>query len=409
MKNEPRLSLYIPKPANRPGDEPSFADLEIPGAGKMPRPPADAEESTLRQVPYGLIRVLDDDCHAVGAWNPQLDPATLLSGLRAMLLNRVFDERLFRVHRQGKTSFYMKSTGEEAISVAMSLALRSGDMCFPTYRMVGWLLARSYPILKLVNQIFSNAADPLQGKQLPILYSAKDFGFYSLSGNLGTRIGHAVGWAMASAYKNDDRIALGVVGEGTTAEGDFHEALTFASVYRAPVILCITNNQWAISSFSGIAGEGETTFAAKALAYGIPGLRVDGNDFLAVWAATRWAEERARLNRGATLIEMFTYRAEGHSTSDDPTKYRPKDEPAAWPLGDPIDRLKRHLGWLGAWDDARHEALRLELEGEVKAAIKAAEAIGTLGNSKPPVASMFDGVFAERDWRVEEQALELRV
>lgn len=409
MKNEPRLSLYIPEPANRPGDEPSFADLEIPAAGTMPRPPADAEELALRQMPYGLIRVLDDDCRAVGAWNPQLDSATLLLGLRAMLLNRVFDERLFRVHRQGKTSFYMKSTGEEAISVAMSLALRSKDMCFPTYRMVGWLLARSYPILKLVNQIFSNAADPLQGKQLPILYSAKDFGFYSLSGNLGTRIGHAVGWAMASAYKNDDRIALGVVGEGTTAEGDFHEALTFASVYRAPVILCITNNQWAISSFSGIAGEGETTFAAKALAYGIPGLRVDGNDFLAVWAATRWAEERARLNQGATLIEMFTYRAEGHSTSDDPTKYRPKDEPAAWPLGDPIDRLKRHLCWLGAWDDARHEALRLELEAEVKAAIKAAEAIGTLGNSKPPVASMFDGVFAERDWRVEEQALELGV
>jgi 2-oxoisovalerate dehydrogenase E1 component alpha subunit len=407
MRNEPCLSLHIPEPDARPGDAPNFADLEIPPAGALDRPATDADETGLRQLPYGLIRVLDDEGRAVGAWDPHLDAPTLLAGLRAMLLNRNFDDRLFRLHRQGKTSFYMKSTGEEAIGVALSLALRAGDMCFPTYRMVGWLLARGYPLLSLINQIFSNAADPLQGKQLPILYSAKDYGFYSLSGNLGTRIGHAVGWAMASAYKQDSRIALGVVGEGTTAEGDFHEALTFASVYRAPVILCVTNNQWAISSFSGIAGEEETTFAAKALAYGLPGLRVDGNDFLAVWAATRWAEERARFNHGATLIEMFTYRAEGHSTSDDPTKYRPQGEAAAWPLGDPIERLKRHLCLLGAWDEARHEALRGELDAEVKEALREGEAIGTLGRSKPPVASMFDGVFAEPDWRLIEQRGEL--
>jgi 2-oxoisovalerate dehydrogenase E1 component alpha subunit len=407
MRNEPCLSLHIPEPDARPGDAPNFADLEIPPAGALDRPATDADETGLRQLPYGLIRVLDDEGRAVGAWDPHLDAPTLLAGLRAMLLNRIFDDRLFRLHRQGKTSFYMKSTGEEAIGVALSLALRAGDMCFPTYRMVGWLLARGYPLLSLINQIFSNAADPLQGKQLPILYSAKDYGFYSLSGNLGTRIGHAVGWAMASAYKQDSRIALGVVGEGTTAEGDFHEALTFASVYRAPVILCVTNNQWAISSFSGIAGEEETTFAAKALAYGLPGLRVDGNDFLAVWAATRWAEERARFNHGATLIEMFTYRAEGHSTSDDPTKYRPQGEAAAWPLGDPIERLKRHLCLLGAWDEARHEALRGELDAEVKEALREGEAIGTLGRSKPPVASMFDGVFAEPDWRLIEQRGEL--
>lgn len=407
MKNEPRLSLHIPEPAARPGDAPSFGDLEIPSAGALDRPATDADEASLRHMPYSLIRVLDDAGQAVGAWNPRLDADTLRAGLRAMMLNRIFDDRLFRLHRQGKTSFYMKSTGEEAISVALSLALRPGDMCFPTYRMVGWLLARDYPLLALVNQIFSNAQDPLQGKQLPVLYSAKDYGFYSLSGNLGTRFGHAVGWAMASAYKQDDRIALGMVGEGTTAEGDFHEALTFASVYRAPAILCVTNNQWAISSFSGIAGEEETTFAAKALAYGLPGLRVDGNDFLAVWAATRWAEERARFNHGATLIEMFTYRAEGHSTSDDPARYRPRGEAAAWPLGDPIERLKSHLCLIGEWDEARHEALHGQLTAAVKEAVLKGEEIGTLGKSKPPLASMFDGVFAEPDWRHLEQRREL--
>jgi len=143
-------------------------------------------------------------------------------------------------------------------------------------------MARDYPLIDMVNQIFSNAEDPLQGKQLPILYSAKDYGFYSLSGNLGSRFGHAVGWAMAKAYRGSDDIAIGYIGEGSTAEGSFHEALTFASVYRAPVILAITNNQWAISFYSGVAGSEQTTFAAKAIAYGIPGLRVDGNDVLAV-------------------------------------------------------------------------------------------------------------------------------
>ncbi|MEM9880020.1 MAG: thiamine pyrophosphate-dependent dehydrogenase E1 component subunit alpha, partial [Pseudomonadota bacterium] len=283
------------------------------------------------------------------------------------------------------------------------LALRQSDMCFPTYRLVGWLLARGYPLIDLINQIFNNAADPLKGKQLPILYSARDYGFYSLSGNVGSRFGHAVGWAMAKAYRASDDIAIGYIGEGTTAEGDFHEALTFASVYRAPVILCVTNNQWAISSFSGIAGANETTFAAKAIGYGVPGLRVDGNDVLAVWAAVEWAAERARAGLGAPLIEFFTYRAEGHSTSDDPSKYRPKDEAQYWPLGDPIERLKTHLNACGAWDDERHAALEASLIARITAAIKEGEAIGTLGQSMPSVKEMFEGVFEEPDWRIIEQ------
>ncbi len=407
--NRPRLSLHIPVPPARPGDAPDFSGLHIPEAGSVPRPLVDTPEAELRDLPFSLVRVLDDDQQAVGPWKPHLSPDVLIAGLRAMLLTRVFDGRLFRAHRQGKTSFYMKSAGEEAIGAAQSMALGRDDMCFPTYRVLSWLMARHYPLVDLVNQIFSNARDPLQGKQLPILYSARDYGFYSLSGNVGSRFGHAVGWAMASAYCEDNKIALAYIGDGTTAEGDFHEALTFAAVYHAPVILCVTNNQWAISSFTGIAGADETTFAAKAIAYGIPGLRVDGNDFLAVWAATEWAAERARANLGATLIELVTYRAEGHSTSDDPTKYRPVDEPGAWPLGDPIDRLKRHLISIGAWSDEQHEALTASLEAEVRAAIKEAEAVGTLGQSKPGVEQMFEGVFKEPDWRIIEQRRELGI
>ncbi len=407
--NLPRLELHIPQPAARPGDTASFDHFEIPPAGSVRRPDTAISEMEMRDLPYSLVRVLDDAGKAVGPWDPSLSPDTLRRGLRAMLLTRAFDERLFRAHRQGKTSFYMKSTGEEAIGAAQSLAMGNGDMCFPTYRVMSWLHARDYPLKEMVNQIFSNADDPLKGRQLPILYSARDYGFYSLSGNVGSRFGHAVGWAMASAYKNDDKIALAYIGEGTTAEGDFHEALTFASVYRAPVILCVTNNQWAISSFSGIAGGNETTFAAKALAYGLPGLRVDGNDFLAVWAATQWAADRARTNHGATLIEFFTYRAAGHSTSDDPTKYRPADEAEHWPLGDPVERLKRHLILSGEWDQKRHDALVGELDELVKAAVKEAEAVGTLGKSKPSIREMFEGVFKEPDWRVIEQRREMGV
>jgi 2-oxoisovalerate dehydrogenase E1 component alpha subunit len=171
----------------------------------------------------------------------------------------------------------------------------------------------------------------------------------------------------------------------------------------------VTNNQWAISTFSGVANAGETTFAAKAIGYGVPGLRVDGNDFLAVCAATLWAVERARANLGATLIEFVTYRAAGHSTSDDPTKYRPADEPQHWPLGDPIARLREHLTLTGVWDDTQHLALEAELTQAVGAAVREGEAIGTLGHSKPGLREMFEGVFSEPDWRVLEQRRELGV
>jgi 2-oxoisovalerate dehydrogenase E1 component alpha subunit len=411
MSDRIRLELHVPTPHTRPGDAPSFDHLEIPpagtaAAGGTSRPDPGTPAAAIRDLAYGLIRVLGEDDAAVGPWNPGLSATEMQKGLRAMLLTRLFDDRMFRAHRQGKCSFYIKSAGEEAIGAAQSLMLDRDDMCFPTYRLVSWLMARDYPLTDLVNQVFSNAADPLQGRQLPVLYSARSHGFYSISGNLGSRFGHAVGWAMASAYKRDSRIAIGYIGEGTTAEGDFHEALTFASVYRAPVILCVTNNQYAISTYQGIAAGDAASFAAKAIGFGIPGLRVDGNDFLAVFAATRWAAERARSNHGPTLLELFTYRAAGHSTSDDPSRYRPQEEPAAWPLGDPIERLKRHLIHSGAWSEAQHTSLVEELDSLVRAAVKEGESIGTLGQSKPHPRAMFEGVFKQADWRLIEQLRE---
>jgi 2-oxoisovalerate dehydrogenase E1 component alpha subunit len=253
-------------------------------------------------------------------------------------------------------------------------------------------------------QIYSNTADPLKGRQLPSMYSSKAFGFFSISGNLGTQFSQAVGWAMASAYKGDDRIAAAWIGDGATAEADFHHALTFASVYRAPVVLNIVNNQWAISSFQGIAGGERTTFAARGVGYGLPGLRVDGNDFLAVHAATAWAAERARANLGATVIELFTYRADSHSTSDDANRYRPAGEASHWPLGDPIERLKQHLIVLGEWSEEQQAALQTEVDEQVRATQREAEAKGVLSEGAVlPIDEMFNEVYEDMPWHLREQ------
>jgi 2-oxoisovalerate dehydrogenase E1 component alpha subunit len=354
-----------------------------------------------------LIRVLDDDNKAIGPWNPKLDAETLRRALKHMILTRSFDDRMFRAQRQGKTSFYIKCTGEEATCIGQAYALERDDMCFPSYRQQGILIARDYPILDMMNQIYSNARDPVKGRQLPIMYSAREFGMFTISGNLATQFPQAVGWAMASAYKGGDSIASAWIGEGATAEGDFHAALTFAAVYRAPVILNIVNNQWAISTFQGIAGGDEATFADRGVGYGLPSLRVDGNDFLAVYAVSQWAAARARANHGATVIEHFTYRAEGHSTSDDPARYRPADEPNAWPLGDPLTRLKNHLIALKEWAEERHLAAEKEAVEQVAAANKEAEAIGTLkAGEKPNLKTMFEDVYKDVPWHIRRQRQE---
>jgi 2-oxoisovalerate dehydrogenase E1 component alpha subunit len=403
--NLPPLSLHVPEPRFRPGDAVDYSDLDIPPAGLQPRPDESCPAAETNPLCTDLVRVLDDENRAVGPWDPKLDPETLRRMLRVMALTRAFDDRMYRGQRQGKTSFYMKCTGEEATSVAAAFALAHDDMVFPSYRQQGILIARGYPLVEMINQIYSNRADKLKGRQLPVMYSARDFGFFSISGNLATQVPQAVGWAMASAIKGDTRIATSFIGEGSSAEGDFHSGLTFAAVYNAPVVFNVVNNQWAISSFSGFAGAERTTFAARAIGYGIAGLRVDGNDALAVYAATQWAANRARANMGPTLIEHFTYRAEGHSTSDDPNAYRSAQERTEWPLGDPIMRLKRHLIALGEWSVEQHEEMDRELVEQVKAATKEAEKSGVLGHGMHhPFKTMFEDVFEELPWHLQEQA-----
>lgn len=403
--NLPPLALHVPEPKFRPGDTVDYSHLTIPEAGQQARPDEKCAAAETQALCFDLVRVLGEDHRAIGPWDPKLDAETLRRMLRTMALTRAFDDRMYRGQRQGKTSFYMKCTGEEATSVAPAMALASDDMVFPSYRQQGILISRGYPIVEMINQIYSNRADKLKGRQLPIMYSAREASFFTISGNLATQYPQAVGWAMASAIKGDTRIAATWIGEGSTAEGDFHSAMTFATVYNAPVIFNVVNNQWAISSFSGFAGAERTTFAARAIGYGMAGLRVDGNDPLAVYAATQWAANRARSNAGPTLIEHFTYRAEGHSTSDDPGQYRSAHEREEWPLGDPINRLKQHLIALGEWSDKQHAAMDRELMEQVKAATKEAEKNGILGHGlHHPFHTMFEDVFEDLPWHLQEQS-----
>ncbi|HWD57375.1 MAG TPA: thiamine pyrophosphate-dependent dehydrogenase E1 component subunit alpha [Stellaceae bacterium] len=407
LPNRERLRLHIPPHRPQPGGHADFGYFRVPAAGVVARPAIDVPSVVTHPLATALIRVLDEENRAVGEWDPGLDPETLRQGLRWMMLTRAYDERMYRAQRTGKTSFYMTSRGEEAVAVAQAMALRPDDMLFTSYRQQGLLIARNYPLIDMMCQIYSNGRDPLKGRQLPVMYSSRAHSFFSISGNLATQLPQAVGWAMASAYAGDSRIAAGWIGEGATAEADFHHALTFAAVYRAPVVLNVVNNQWAISSHQEVAGGEEATFAARAIGFGLACLRVDGNDFLATYAATRWAAERARANHGATLIELFTYRAGSHSTSDDPTKYRPEDEPRTWPLGDPVERLARHLIGLGEWSEERHKAQQEELARLVRDTDREAQSHGTLGEGPHfGVETMFEDVFKDMPWNLRRQQRE---
>lgn len=401
--NHAALRLRIPEPSRRAGPDENAA-LFLSNAGEARRPDLDEKVERIALMRKQMVRVLDDDGAAVGPWAPEISAEHLRAGLRDMMLVRRLDARMMRAHRQGMISFYMQCLGEEAISCAQQRALRPGDMHFPTYRQQGLLVAAGYPMVDMMNQVLSNSHDPLKGRQLPVMYSSKDFDFFSISGNLATQYIQAVGWAMASAMRGGTAIASAWIGEGASAESDFHSALVFASTYQAPVILNVVNNHWAISTPEDFARGAAATFADRGFGFGIPALRVDGNDYLAVHAVSTWAAERARSNLGPTMIEWITLRSGAHSTSDDPSGYRPDDTAATFPLGDPIERLRQHLVAIGQWDDARHATLSDEVDGFVDAAFQEANSNGSAkAGETSSAATMFDDVYATPPAHLLEQ------
>jgi 2-oxoisovalerate dehydrogenase E1 component alpha subunit len=409
MRMKKQSRLHLPRVPARPGEKPDFSYVDISPAGSVPRPEVSARARDMMALSVDMVRVLNESGDAVGPWHPHLDPSELQVGLRHMLLTRIYDDRMQRTQRAGKISFYIRSLGEEAVSVAAGMALKPGDMLFPSYRNQGLHITRGLPLVDMMCQLLSNTRDMCKGRQLPVMYHSKAGNIFSISGNLATQIPQAVGWAMAAAIKGEDNLAASWIGEGSSAEADFHQALLFASVYQAPAILNVVNNQWAISTFQGYAGGEQRSFAARGPGYGMPGIRVDGNDFLAVFAVTQWAAERARTGSGPTLIELVTYRAAAHSTSDDPARYRAKDDAQHWPLGDPIERLKAHLISIGEWSDTRHQSLTQELEALVASSWKEASAFGTLNDGPKLNADlMFEDVFKDMPEHLKRQQALMR-
>jgi pyruvate dehydrogenase E1 component alpha subunit len=250
--------------------------------------------------------------------------------------------------------------------------------------------------------MFGNANDPIKGRQMPDHYCYKKGRFGSISSPIGTQITQATGFAWAAKIKKEDLVALAYFGDGATSSNDFHNGLNFAGVFKAPVVFFCRNNGWAIS----VPTERQTasaTFAEKGVAYGIPGVRVDGNDLFAVVKVTRDAIARAARGEGPTLIEALTYRMSGHSTSDDPKAYRPDATLEAWRTLDPLVRLRRHMEQRHGWNDEKQRAAEAEIEAEIKGAIAVSEK-----TDLPSIDSMFEDVFATPPWHLQEQREELR-
>jgi len=351
---------------------------------------------------YPLFQVLRDDGSAEPGASDLADPA-LRELYRHMLRSRQLDERMIALQRQGRIGFYIGAIGEEATVLGTAAALEPADWIFPCYREHAAALWRGMPLSVFVAQMLGNAGDRQFGRQMPCHEAWSEGRFTSISAPIGTQVPQAVGAAWAARIKGEPMVSLVYFGEGATSSNDFHTGLNFAGVHKVPTLFVCRNNGWAISVPREMQTAAET-IAQKAVAYGIAGERVDGNDLLAVHAATRRARARAAAGQGPTLLECVTYRLEGHSTSDDPKAYRSPEAVEPWRKKDPILRLRLHLTTRGLLTEAEDAALQAEIKAEIQTAIREAEAF----DPRPPLETLFDGVYAEPLWQQREQLAEAR-
>jgi TPP-dependent pyruvate/acetoin dehydrogenase alpha subunit len=367
------------KPAPRPKVEPK-ARPEIATGGR-----------------FGLLSVLREDGSILATYDPELSAETKLHLYETMVSVREFDRRMLVLQRQGRIGFYGPILGQEAATVGSVAALADRDWIFPALREGAAAMMRGLPMHLAIAQLIGNDLDLCRGRQMPCHYTWKQGNYHAMSSVIGTQISHAVGAAMAAKIRGDDVVIAGYLGDGATSSNDFHAGMNFAAVFRAPVVLICQNNQWAISVPISQQSASET-LAMKADAYGMPAMRVDGNDVLAVYAATSSAAARARAGEGPTFLELVTYRRLGHSSSDDPSRYRDDQEVAVWEKRDPIERMRRHLESEGLWTKDREQDLSDRIAREVNDAIRDAEAAGSL----PPDSLILD-VFAEPHAQLREQ------
>lgn len=388
-------------PAPRPGGgDTNGRTAEAQADAQGPRAPAVARRPD-DILAEGVLRVLRDD----GTLDPKLDPGIStdeqVALYKAMTRVRILDERLVTLQRQGRIGFHIGALGEEATILGSVFALRERDWVFPCYREFGAALWRGMPLQRYVDNMFGNARDPAKGRQMPDHANYREAHYTSVSSPIGTQLTQAVGFAWAAKMKKDPLVALTYLGEGATSSSEFHNAMNFAGVFKAPVVFVCRNNGWAIS----VPCERQTaseSFAIKAVAYGIPGVRVDGNDIFAVVKATREAVLRAARGEGPTFIEALTYRLSGHSTSDDPKAYRPDQTLEPWRRLDPIPRLRAILEKSVGWSDADQSAFEAGVDAELREAVATAEK-----TEAPSIDSLFEDVYAEPTWNLVEQREEL--
>ncbi|WP_433930661.1 thiamine pyrophosphate-dependent dehydrogenase E1 component subunit alpha [Sorangium cellulosum] len=384
-----------------------MSELEATPPGATTRPAADASppaappSRAAEGDDEGLLSVLRDDGTLDPATDPGLADALLLRAFREIKRLRLLDARMLLLQRQGRVGFYGACTGQEATPIATALALEPGDWIFPALRESVMMLVRGFPLRTYVAQVFGNTGDLLKGRQMPSHMSGRRVNQVSWSSCIGPQIPQAVGAAWAAKLRRDSTVVVGFMGDGATSEPDFHSAMNFAAVFRVPCVMICQNNHWAIS----VPTERQTasrTIAIKGRAYGVPSMRVDGNDVIAVYRAVSEAVARARSGGGPTFIEALTYRVGAHSSSDDPSRYRSQEEVDRWTQRDPLLRLGRHLAARGLLDDAAEAALEAELNAEIAAAVTEVE-----GMDPPARETLFEDVYAELPWHLRDQRAEL--
>ncbi len=348
-----------------------------------------------------VIRVLRDDGTLDPAHDPKVSDDLVVALYQQMVLVRILDERLVTLQRQGRIGFHIGSLGEEACILGSAAALRDKDWIFPCYREFGAALWRGMALQSYMNNMFGNGGDPAKGRQMPDHYTARGANFGSVSSPIGTQITQAVGFGWAAKMKKDDLVTLVYFGEGATSSNEFHNGMNFAGVFKTPTVFLCRNNGWAIS-VPVERQTASTSFAGKGIAYGIPGIRCDGNDLFAVIKATRDAVARAAAGQGSTIVEAMTYRLSGHSTSDDPKAYRKDDVVETWKKRDPLARVRKYLDKKALWSDDKQRDFEAKVDGDIKAAVAQAESA-----APPSLESMFDDVYAELPWNLREQKQEL--
>ncbi len=346
-------------------------------------------------LPDDLLRVLAPDGTLLG--DSPLSDEEVLRVHRFMVQQRHIDNRMLQLQRQGRIGFYGACTGQEASVFGTAAALEDTDWVLPALREAGILLYRGLPLSTYFDQLLGNADDITQGRQMPCHPPGHDFHYVTMSSVIANQIPQATGVALASKLRKDGAVTMCFMGDGATSEGDFHTGLNVSAVQKLPLVWICQNNQWSISVPVGLQTAAKT-MAVKAKGYGIPHVRVDGNDLLAVYAETKKAVDRARAGEGPSFIECLTYRVGAHTTSDDPTRYRDEEVTQRWKGLDPIARTSAYLKSKGLWSDEAEEALNAETDQRIRSTWNEVET-----TPKPELRSIFTDVFAEMTPQLEEQ------